>query len=553
MILEWDEMDLPLRAAVRKKSLSSFLAFVQLWFELVQGDKLLVNWHHEYMAWAIDHIISGNKFKTPSGEETRNIIVNIPPGGTKTEFFSIHLPAYLAALTTTNKIRRFRNLNISYADTLVKRNSRRTRDIIASKEFQSFWPSSFGANQAEEWEIVDDRGRSIAQTISKSAGGQITGGRGGYWGPEYSGHIMLDDFNKPVDMFSETKRNSSNSMLVNTVRSRRGDKSKEHPTPIISIQQRLHTDDATGFMMSGGMGMPFMNIKIPALIDSDYIQSLPEPWRTKCWNCIKDSESMVIGGVKYWSYWPNMEYVGDLVALWEKDSYTFMSQYMQKPAALTGGVFDTTYFNTYTQLPHLLWRAVYVDTNSGKANEYNDYSVFTLVGLGVDGKMYIIDCERGKWDPADLLDKAVELWDRWCPNDPRRPAPLRHMGIEDKQAGQGLIVTLKKKYPRVMVKEIPRGAGENKVVRALNCVPNIKAGQVYIPATHDENGAPIGAVCYSDGRRAGSTNWVVPMIAEFADFSADDSHDHDDMVDTVMDGIHDMLIEGNNFDFGSIL
>lgn len=552
MILEWDELDLPLRAAVKHQSLSSFLTFVQLWFELVQGDKLLVNWHHEYMAWAIDHIINGGGFDVADGKSTRNLIVNIPPGGTKTEFFSVHLPAYLAALVGECRIKRFRNLNISYADTLVKRNSRRTRDIIASKEFQTFWPSTFGANQAEEWEIIDSAKRSVAQTISKSAGGQITGGRGGYYGHEYSGHIMLDDFNKPVDMFSETKRASSNSMLVNTVRSRRGDKSKDHPTPIISIQQRLHTDDATGFMMRGGMGMAFMNIRIPALIDESYLETLPEPWRSKCWASIKDTDSIVVGGVRYWSYWPDMEYVGDLVALWEKDSYTFMSQYMQKPAALTGGIFDTDYFQTYTELPHLTWRAIYVDTNSGKANEYNDYTVFTLVGMGIDGNMYIIDCERGKWDPDELLQKAVELWEKWAPNDPRRPAPLRHMGIEDKQAGQGLIVTLKRKHPRVKVKEIPRGAGENKLVRALNCVPQIKGGQVFVPATHVDN-IPVKQTKYSDGRIAGTTDWVVPMMAEFADFSADDSHDHDDMVDTVMDAIHDMLIESNNFDYRSIL
>ena len=35
-------------------------------------------------------------------------------------------------------------------------------------------------------------------------------------------------------------------LLVNIIRSRRGDKSKDHPTPFVSIQRRLHTDDATG-------------------------------------------------------------------------------------------------------------------------------------------------------------------------------------------------------------------------------------------------------------------------------------------------------------------
>lgn len=559
MILEWDELSLPMRAAVKKKSLSSFLSFVQIWFELIQGDKLLVNWHHEYLAWAIDHIIGGGDFEiekhaiAAKSVCSRNLIINVPPGGTKTEFFSIHLPAYLAALSAEGRLRRFRNLNVSYADSLVRRNSRRTRDIIASKEFQAFWPTKFGANQAEEWELVDSRGRGLAQTISKSAGGQITGGRGGYMGREYSGHIMLDDFNKPVDMFSETKRNSANSMLVNTIRSRRGDRSKDHPTPIISIQQRLHTHDATGFMMGGGMGLKFKNIKIPALIDEEYISSLEEPWRDKCWEAIKDSEYVVEAGVRKWSYWPGMEHVSGLVALAEKDSYTFMSQYMQRPSALTGGVFDVSGFVAYERLPHLQYRAVYVDTNSGKATEYNDYTVFTLVGMGVDKNLYIIDVERGKWDPADLLEKAVEMWEKWAPVDVRRPAPLRHMGIEDKQAGQGLIATLKKKHPKIFVKAIPRNVGNNKVVRAMNCVPNIKSGQVYIPATERDTGEKITNIKYSDGSHAANTSWVMPMLAEFSDFSSDDSHDHDDIVDTILDAIHDNLIEGRRISYGSIL
>lgn len=49
----------------------------------------------------------------------------------------------------------------------------------------------------------------------------------------------MDYFNKSLDMFSETKRAADNRLLVNTIRSRRGERSEENPTPIISIQQRL--------------------------------------------------------------------------------------------------------------------------------------------------------------------------------------------------------------------------------------------------------------------------------------------------------------------------
>jgi predicted phage terminase large subunit-like protein len=452
-------------------------------------------------------------------------------------------------LVQTEQLRRFRNLNISFADTLVKRNSRRTRDIIASAEYQSLWPCKFGVNQTEEWEVVNARGRTVGQTVSRSSGGQITGGRAGYPGPDFSGFVCLDDYNKPEDMFSATKRESANRLLVNTIRSRRGDKSKDHPTPFVSIQQRLHTDDATGFMLAGGMGMDFHHVTIPALVSEEYIDSLPEPWRSLCWFAVKQSESVVVSGVRYWSYWPENEYIGDLMRLWERDEYTFMSQYMQQPRALTGNLIDTDWFKRYTHLPPLTHRAVYVDTNSGKVEDYNDYTVFTLAGMGNDGNLYLIDSVRGRWDPEDLLKQATTLWDKWKPFNRLRPAPLRHMGIEDKQAGQGLITTLKKRKS-IPVLEIPRGAGQNKLVRCLNTIPQMKTGKVFIPALMTDDGQRIDQVYYWDGTPAASTSWVLPALAEFSDFSADDSHKNDDILDTVMDAIEIELISGGGTGWG---
>ncbi|HCH7903675.1 TPA: phage terminase large subunit [Klebsiella oxytoca] len=541
-IIEWDDLSFPERVIIRSKSTKSFLNFTRIWFELIQGDRLLVNWHHRLMASKIDDLLAGQLVP-------RNLIINIPPGGTKTEFFSIHFPAYVNALVQEKRLKRFRNLNISFADTLVKRNSRRTRDIIASREYQEFWPCSFGVNQAEEWEIKDERGRSIGQTVSRSSNGQITGGRGGYYGPEFSGMVMLDDYNKPVDMLSESRRKSANTLLVNTIRSRRGDKSKEHPTPFVSIQQRLHTDDATGFMLSGGMGVPFHHVAIPAMIDEKYIQSLDEPWRSLCWETVKDTDSVVVGGVRYWSYWPQMEDVNDLLQLWEKDRYTFLSQYQQNPMALTGGIIDTSWFRTYTTLPKLTHRAVYVDTNSGKVEDWLDYTVFTLAGMGVDGNLYIIDVVRGRWDPEDLLKKAEEVWEKWRMSGSMRVMPLRHMAIEEKQAGQGLITTLKKRSQTpgqlaIPVREIPRGTGQNKLVRCLNVIPQIKTGKVFVPATHTDDGQKLSSIFYEDGTIAGSTEWVLTAMTECAAFSADDSHDNDDILDTWMDAIDDNLISG---------
>lgn len=535
--LEWSELDFPKKAALKFYAETSFLNFTRAWFEIMQGDRLLINWHHQLMANKVDQLIRGKL-------QPRNLIVNVPPGGTKTEFFSVHLPAYENVLVSTGQLKRFRNFNISFSDDLVKRNSRRTRDIVDAPEYQEFWPCSFASNKAEEWEIANHRGKIVGQTISRAAGGQITGGRAGFYGPEFSGAVMLDDYNKPDDMFSETKRKSANRRLVNTIRSRRGDKSKEHPTPFVSIQQRLHVEDATGFMLSGGMGVDFHHVVIPALVCEEYIESLEEPFRSLCWETVKDTDSVVVGGTRYWSYWPDMEDVNDLVALWERDEYTFLSQYMQRPKRLAGDLIDTGWFGRYERtLPTLRWRAVFVDTNSGKVGDHNDWTVFTLAGMGTDGNLYLIDQERGKWDPEDLLQTAIDVWDRWKVTDPKQPARLRYMGIEDKQAGQGLITTLKKRK-RIPIKEIQRGDGQNKLVRCNNSIPWIKSGQVLVPALYDKDGQKITQIHYASGEVAGSTSWVTMGLKEAADFTADDSHDNDDILDTWFDAIDDMLING---------
>lgn len=542
--LEWEECDFPTRVAIKHKSEKSFLNFTRLWFELLQGEKLLVNWHHRYMAEKVDKLIRGEM-------AANSLLINIPPGGTKTEFFSIHLPAYTNVLTQIRVLDRFRNLNLSFSDSLVKGNSRRTRDIIGSKEYQELWQCTFGVNQAEEWEMVNAKGKVVGTTVSRATGGQITGKRGGYFGSKFSGMICFDDPDKPEDMFSQTKREAMHRRLTNTIRSRRGDKSKEHPTPFVSIQQRLHVDDTTGFFLQGKMGVDYDLLKIPALVSEDFIEQLPEPYKTLCWDCVKDTDSREVAGTRYWSYWPEMEHVDQLIDLWDKDPYTFESQYMQAPTKLSGGLLDTAWFGRYEMLPHLTSRYVYVDTNSGKITDRNDYTVFALCGTGKDGKLYVIDIERGKWTPSELQAKAEELWVKWKPFDHHYPAPLIKMVIEDKQAGQGLITDLKKNSPSgIVVEPKQRGTDQNKVIRHHNCQPRIKAGDVMVPLLYREDGQKVSQVTYWNGDHAASTDWVIPFFSECDALTyevlMDKEDGYDDQYDTIMDAIDDNLISDVN-------
>ena len=540
--IEWEELDFPQRVVLKSKSEKSFLNFTRIWFELLQGEKMLVNWHHRWIAKTIDNIVRSNSNVKHGG----NLIINIPPGGTKTELISIHAPAYMNTMASIGVIDKFRNMNLSYADTLVKRNSRRTRDIISSKEYQELWPCSFGVNQAEEWEILDNKGRIKAQTTSRATGGQITGGRGGFSGSKFSGAVVQDDPDKPEDMFSQTKRGTAHRRQTNTIRSRRGDKSKDHPTPFWLCQQRLHSDDTTAFLLAGKMGVNFDHIEVPALITEEYLESLPDDVRVECWDCIKDSDYREINGVKYWSYWPEMEHIDQLISLWEADEYTFWSQYMQKPIKQSGGLIDTAWFGEYTEIPSLQWVAVYVDTNSGKVKDRNDYTVFTLCGKSHDGKMYILDMERGKWDPEELLNKAEELWAKWSDYPYTFHLNCRYMSIEDKQAGQGLITTLNRKNV-IPVQDVQRGADQNKVIRYHNVQPQIKRGKVMVPRLHDDEGNKISNTHWFDGSEGFSTEWVTPYLSECSlltyEVLLDKEDGYDDQFDTVMDAVQDMLID----------
>lgn len=553
---EWVDMDFYERLAIKEASEESFLNFTQIWFELMQGEPLITNWHHRYAANEVDRVVRG-------GDSSQSLAICFPPGGTKSEFFSIHLPAYTNMLVRIGVLKKFRNMNLSFADSLVKRNSRRTRDIIASKEYQELWPCSFGTNQAEEWQIVDERGKVKGETISRAMGGQITGGRGGFFGEGFSGAVSMDDPAKPEDMFSQVKREALNRKLNNTVRSRRGDKSKKHPTPFFLIMQRLHKDDPVGFCLgesSGkpGMGVKFKQVKVPALVTREFIDSLPPDVAADCWECVSRGESRIKGGVEYWSYWPEMEDIDQLMELWEADPYTFMSQYMQAPISISGGLIETNWFPRFRTLPaNIVGGAIYVDTNSGKVTDKNDYTVFTLALTTSNGDLYIPAVKRGKWDPEELLTEAEKLWSEW---NAAIPIPmrfkLRYMSVEDKQAGQGLIQTLKRKN-KIPIHSQQRGSEQNKWSRHCNTYPTMKQGKVYLPEIRDEDGAPLTHTEWINGDVAYSSEWVLPFLAELDSLTLgilmDQEEGYDDQYDTLMDAVQDLIIDQSGGTLASAL
>jgi len=197
------------------------------------------------------------------------------------------------------------------------------------------------------------------------------------------------------------------------------------------------------------------------------------------------------------------------------DTNSWVSLYQQSPRVAGGEIIKGAWFGRYSMLPKLKWRAIFGDT-AQKAKTSNDYQVAGCYGLGEDGKLYISDMLRDRFEGYELERRFPDFWNKHRKADTGR---LRYFGIEDKASGTVLIQKMQKVIkPKIPVKPIPRNI--DKYTRVTDVLGFIENGYIMLP----EN-AP----------------WVQDFIDECEAFTADDAHDHDDQIDTLCDAIEHML------------
>lgn len=478
-------------AVTKVKCENDHLFFARYFFRHRQGIKFRVNWHHLLISDTVQRVIDG---------DLKNVIINVPPGASKTELVAINLIARGLALNP-----RARFLHISYSDDLALLNSETAREIVRSDEYQELWPLAIAddAKSKKRWNVMHDS-KKAGGAYAVSLGGQITGFRAGHMAEGWQGAIIIDDPLKVEDAYSKAARAKANRKLVSTVKSR-----KANPdTPIIIIMQRLAEEDPTGFIKAGNVPGDWEYITIPGLIDNAYVESLPEKYRD-----IIDSDERDEQG--RFSYWPYKEPLADLLELEAKNRYVFSGQYQQRPSPLGGDIIQSKHFRRYKVVPPLRYRKIYADT-AQKTAERNDYSVFECWGLGEDGRIYLLDLIRGKWPAPELKRRAIAFWAKHK-DVGDFDSPLRQLLIEDKSSGTGLIQDIQADGG-IPVKGIERT--KDHLTRVMDVVSYIESGLVCIPED-----AP----------------WVNDFVGECDAFTPDDTHEHDDMIDPAVDAINDML------------
>jgi len=469
---------------IRAACLGDHLFFSRYFFKNREGIKFRVNWHHKTVADALERVIRG---------ECKRLIINVPPGSSKTELAVIN---FIARGLAINPKARF--LHLSYSSELAELNSAKAKELILSAEYQELFPIELKSDSKARgrWNVVKD-GISIGGCYATSTLGQVTGFRAGHMAEGFQGAIIIDDPLKPNDSLSKTKRDAVNNAYINTVQSRKA----SPDTPVIVIMQRLADEDLTGFLLDGGDGNEWEHIKIPAInSDGD-------------------------------SYWPDKEPLESLEKLRENGNFVFEGQYQQEPYVLGGEILRGEWFGRYAELPpfrEFSRRAVFADT-AMKTGEANDWTVFMDCLLLRTGQLYILNVWRKKVDAVGLLRLAKDVWASVSFNGGRElPPPASAMYIEDKASGTGLIQQLKSEGAFIPV--IPVQRTVDKLTRVMEAQPRIQSGGVFIP-----DDAP----------------WVAEFIGECEAFTANDSHKHDDQIDPLCDAVKTLM--GTGFSLEGLL
>lgn len=321
-ILQWENMTAAEKAAVKVASEASFEAFLRIFFQLLQGQKFNKNWHHTYECLLAEDVYHS---------KIKRGIINVAPGSTKTEIWSIHWIAWcILKCITADKPVSSRWLPLSYSDDLVTENAKRVKEILDSEEFQELWPLTIDptTKSSFNWMYRDQHGNRH-RLYGTSINGQVTGRRGGYMIPgEFTGAVILDDPMPPKDAESGLLMDKSNKKLNRVVRSRLA----HDDVPIIMIQQRIAKGDSTDFLNSDKAPDTYEMFKVPAIIDKEFVDTLSDEMKAAC---IRDTG---FDG-KRCSYWPKKEPTETLLAMEKADNYMFSAQYQQAPDdALQEGV-----------------------------------------------------------------------------------------------------------------------------------------------------------------------------------------------------------------------
>jgi len=386
-VAQYKEKIPPLHEIKAEKCRRSFYYFLQEFWDVVIPEKAVWNWHLKYLCDELQYVQT--QWIEPRKPKEYDLIINIPPGSTKSTICSEMFPIWV---WTRDAV--IRSIVGSYAEKLGLDLALKSRDIVNSDKFKLYFPNiKIREDLKQKSHFKNTEG---GERLTTSILGSVTGMHGHY--------LIIDDPINPMDAdaVSGVNLGNVNEWIEGTLLSRHVD---PKVTTMIMVMQRLHQDDPTGFML-GKTKKKIKHICIPAE-ESDLVN--PPELRDKYVNGFMDPVRL------------------DQETLDEKmedyGSRKYSGQMAQNPIAKGGNAFDTKQLNYCDEAPYKILKQVRYWDKAGTQNNRKRGAAHTagvLLGEMPNKRVIVLDVVRGSWDArrrephirntAELDGHSVKIW-----------------------------------------------------------------------------------------------------------------------------------------------
>lgn len=451
--------------------------FVKLaWAQLKPGIPFVDGWHVREISNHLEAV------STPSDDGVpfcRNLVVNVPPGSTKSVTTSICWPAYVWG---PGRMPEKKWMFMSFDPGLASGHGRECRELISSEWYQERWPLPL-LDHADMLFRNARHGWRYANSVHGGGTGR------------HADIIVVDDPIKPgqaqgAAAVTRTELDFVRDWWSGTMSTRNADPKK---TCRVVIMQRLHEDDLAGICLKT---KAYTHLRLPMRYEVEH------PCRTVFGGDPRTSNGELLCEAR----WSEKEVV-DL----ESSLNVFApAQLQQRPAAAGGMIFREAWFRYWDTLPEGIdewgcsWDMTFKDA---RGSDYVCGQVWARKGPD----FYLVErvYERLNF-PNTLTAFLAQL---------RRYPQIGVKLIEDKANGPAVIATLERKVPGLVAVN-PKGG---KISRANGISYLHRSGNVYYPRSFESDNGETSHVKNMTGfpmaRHDDSVDAETQMLTYWADQS----------------------------------
>lgn len=416
-----------------------FFYFVKTFWDVIIKEDPIYNWHIPYLCKELQDLSLSIVNRAP---KPYDLIINIPPGTTKSTIVTIMWPVWLWTQDPSLRI-----ITNSYSGGLSIEHATKSKDIILSDKFRTLFPNIVIRKDKSGKQNYENT--ETGYRYATSTGATITG---------FHAHVIInDDPVNPKQAESEPLRVQANEH-TKTLSSRKVNKAN---TPVVTIMQRLHEEDVTGYMLKK-KGENIRHICLPAEdcddvkpseLRQNYIDGLLDPNRLS--RKVLDEAKTDLG------------------------SRGYAGQFGQKPSAAGGNIIKESWFRTisYSDFRALRYREpihFFLDTayDEKKKKTDNDPSGI-IAACKIKNNIYITHAKKVWKSFPDLLRFLPEYM---YAND--YDSSYSTLRVEPKANGKSVVQQLEDSTD-LNVTYTPTPT-DSKDVRLHAIAPKVECGRVYL-------------------------------------------------------------------------